>query len=147
MKIPLVVRQRYGEFLPFGRIAIKGMPVGLLALVDTGSPWTVITPMGSTMLKLDRTISHLDIPPRDHIVVFAGHSFKRYLAGNLEVCMKNNEGKLVTFNKPTIGVLVPQKKMDPKEFKEVPFILGCDFLRTNKLVLTFDPDQQVAYLS
>lgn len=147
MKIPLVVRQRYGEWLPFGRVAIKGMPVGLSALVDTGSPWTVITPMGSIMLKLERlSSSRLSLPAKDHLVVFAGHSFKRYLVENLNFCMKNDEWKLVTSSKPTLGLLISPKKMEPKEFKEVPFILGCDFLRENKLTLTFNPSEQVAFL-
>jgi hypothetical protein len=144
MRIPLVARKRFGEIMPFARICVKGYPLRLLALVDTGSPWTAITPMGKIMLKIRNPPK--TSPPEYQLVYFAGHEFRRILMGNLQICMKSERERIVTFNSPQVNLLEPTKQMDPNEFKEIPFIIGSDFLTFNNLSLYFKPSSRVAFL-
>jgi hypothetical protein len=145
MKIPLVIRDRFHFPAPYALIAIRGVPLGFRALVDTGSPWTVITPMGSAMLKTRGEYSPKRIARDIPDVTFAGHKFKRYET-NLEICIKDAQGKIFTFKKPNPAFLKPKGKVDHKEFKEVPIIIGCDFLEANGLTLQFNPVKKIAYL-
>ncbi len=145
MKLPLVVRKRFGDYLPYARVAIKGFPLGFYALIDTGSPWTVITPMGVTMLKI-RAFHNFPMPKKYSIVKFAGHEFERRLIKEIKICMKDEKGEIITFDKPTTNLLSSKRQIDPKEFKEVPIVIGCDFLRVNKFSLYFNPGKKTAFL-
>lgn len=80
------------------------------------------------------------------VVRFAAHDFERRLIDNIKICMKDENGKIVTFDKPTTSLLVPKRQADPKEFKEVPIVIGCDFLRVNKFSLHFNPSKKIAFL-
>lgn len=126
-------------------MALKGIPLGFRALVDTGSPWTVITPMGAEMLKM-RVRFKLDKIPQDTPdVTFAGGTFRRYET-NFEVCIKDTKKKIINFKKPNPTTLKAKGRFDYKEFKHIPIIIGCDFLEANGLILQFNPANNTAFL-
>jgi len=77
MKIPVKIRDRFGQPAPFLLIRIKSKhhlrvkPISFL--VDTGSPWTVISPYDALQLKVP--IGSLSPPKHYATILFAGHSF------------------------------------------------------------------------
>lgn len=75
MKIPLKIRMRFGQPMAFAFIGIRApkyriRPKPILTLVDTGSPWTAITPYDAMMLNLP--LSALKAATDYPTIVFAG---------------------------------------------------------------------------
>jgi hypothetical protein len=66
--------------MPFTSIGIKApphyriRPMMLFALIDTGSPWIAITPMGASLLNIPSKSLSLAKYPQ---IVFAGYKFDR----------------------------------------------------------------------
>lgn len=150
MKIPLRLRERYGQLMPFTSIAIRASshyrlrPLRLITLVDTGSPWTAVTPMGITMLNIStKTLSKADKYTR---VRFADYTFNRLLINAAGISMIDENKKSVFFDMPSISVLDCTKKINPNKFKDTPAVLGCDFIDYHGLSLYFDPSKKIAYL-
>lgn len=119
-------------------------PMPIEALVDTGSPWIAITPKDA--LRLNISIKHLRKAPQYTTVMLAGIKFWRYLLKGVSVHMKDEKGGIISIALPSISVLWPTQKKLPKGTKNIPSILGSDFLTTAKLSLHFDPSKQIAFL-
>lgn len=146
MKIPLRVVRKFGQWMPFVLVTIKAPRVRLLpfeALVDTGSPWIAITPRD--ILRLNISIKHLKKVTEYAIVSLASHKFQRYQLQGAGVCIKDEEGKITSVKLP-ISILWPTKKKWPDEIKDIPSVLGSDFLTVGEFCLFFDPSKQIAFL-
>ncbi len=148
MKFPINVTKRYGELMPTITVGVYGRPISLKGLVDTGSPFTVLTPAGMALLKI--RILPRRVPKEHYNIVLAGYEFKRNLMDSLPICLKTGSKKGAVFDMPDVGVLTPSKKVDikklHKDFGQVDIILGCDFIKTFNLSLYFDPSKKAAYL-
>jgi hypothetical protein len=149
MKIPLSVRQRFSQLMPFAFIGLRSSkyrirPMPIWVLVDTGSPWTAITP--DDAMKLDIPTHALKPDTKYPIILFAGGKFRRLLLTDTSLNIREETGKTVTFVPPPITVLSPTKKISPEEFRGIPSVLGDDFLTTEGLSLHFDPRKEEAFL-
>jgi len=117
----------------------------ILFLIDTGSPWTVISPYDALQLNIPTRVL---TPAEDYAtILLAGNSFMRLLLDNVGLRVKNEKGKVSQFNLSSIGILYPPKKASSKQFKGISSILGTDFLNSKKLGLYFNPSKNEAYLS
>ena len=80
MKIPLRVRKRFGQFMPYGFISVRARrvrPIPIEVLVDTGSPWISITPKDVMILNI--SISALKRATDYPEIALGGFKFWRYL--------------------------------------------------------------------
>jgi len=80
MKIPLRVRKRFGQPMPFVFIIVRAphvKPVPIDVLVDTGSPWMAIAPGDSQRLRIP--VSSLEKAEEYLIVQLEGYKFRRLL--------------------------------------------------------------------
>ena len=133
------------ELAVFACLTITGekirRPVPIDMLVDTGSPWTVITPKEYERLKIPlRTLERAsDISQ----VYLSGHTFWRYLLYDVTLRFRDENGKLIKVDLPLIGVLVPTKK--DREVEDIPSILGCDFLKQTCFTFVYNPCNNLAY--
>lgn len=146
MKIPLFIRQRYGHLATYAYTTIikqRLRPSKFYSLVDTGSPWTVITPSGACILKI--STKTLSLPPDYPTITFAGLTFKRYMLKNVNIILSDGKSNIFSFPTKQVGVLEPTKKIDLTKFPE-QLLIGCDFLEDNNLGLYFNPSNNVAYL-
>lgn len=145
--IPLRVRTRFGQLMPFAFISLKARrvrPRPFLALVYTGSPWTTITPYDSMMSNIQSSALKKDTEYPE--IAFAGYKFWRLLLRNVGLRIKDETGGVITFDMPSVSVLMPTKKVPYEEFRGIPSVLGCDFVTINKLYLHFDPSKNIAFL-
>ena len=60
--------------------------------------------------------------------------------------MRDEKGGIMGIDLPSISVLWPTEKKPPKRIKEIPSILGSDFLTIGKFQLHFNPSKQIAFL-
>ena len=119
-------------------------PMPIWTLIDTGSPWTSITPYDAMMLKIPLSVLK---PNRKYpYVLFASHKFERLSLTHITLRLKNDAGEIVSFDLPSISVLKPTKKISLDVFKGIPSVLGIDFININKFQLYFDPSQEESYL-
>lgn len=149
MKIPLKIRMRFNQPMPFAFVGIRApryriRPMPLWTLVDTGSPWTAITPYDAMMSNvpipaLKRAIDYTEL-------VFAGHKFWRLLLSDVSLRLRDETGKVAPFDLPSITILDPTRKISPEEFKGIPSVLGTDFIDTKKFCLHFNPSKGEAFL-
>ncbi len=86
MKIPLNTRDRFGDLAPVTFIKLRAprrfrlRPFRLETLLDTGSPWTVVTPAGYKLLNLNENqLSNLEKPDEYPNVSIGGYRFYRRL--------------------------------------------------------------------
>ena len=145
MKIPLRVREHYGKPACFASISLikkRLRPSKLLALVDSGSPWTVITPSGVKILKI--SIKSLELASRYPTIWFAGYTFQRFLLKNVNIYIMDENNKPQCFKMSEISVLEPTKKVDLSRFPE-QMLIGCDFLNTQNMSFFFNPNKSIAY--
>lgn len=145
MRIPLRVLRKFGQWMPFISITIRAprvLHIPVEALVDTGSPWIAITP--KDILRLNISIKRLRKATEYVNVSLGGHKFWRYQL-KATVALKDEEGKLINVNLP-ISVLWPTKKKWPDEIRDIPSVLGSDFLTIGRFYLHFDPSKQTAFL-
>lgn len=149
MKIPLTIRMRFGQPMPFVFIGIRSRryrirPIPIWAMVDTGSPWTAITPYDAMMLNIP--FSALEKAPKYPVCLFGGHKFWRLLLTDVDLRIRDEMRKMVPFDLPSVSVLNPTKKIPPDEFKGAPSVLGNDFLDTKGFCLHFNPSKREAFL-
>ncbi|MCW4034245.1 MAG: hypothetical protein NWF03_02645 [Candidatus Bathyarchaeota archaeon] len=130
-------------FIVFTINANRVNPMPVEALVDTGSPWLAITPKDS--LRLNISIKHLKKAKNFPTITLASHKFHRYILNGGTVCLKDEKGKLFSYKLP-ISVLWPTKKKWPSQIKDIPSVVGSDFLTFGKLHFYFDPYNQIAFL-
>jgi len=113
------------------------------ALIDTGSPFTVLstndilsTRMPITKMQSGETVS------------LAGHHFFNHPIKNVTLNFRTESDELFKVNLPTIGSLIPTKidKKTMDEVKAIPSIIGTGFLEDQKLALYFNPSAQTVYI-
>lgn len=149
MRIPLHIGKAYpGEerlfaFVPIAIRAVKYRVYGqVVAVVDTGSPKTLIAPRDAVRLKVPFKILHRSNPKDLRVagVVLPAYSMEGVLLG-----LTDENKAMVRINPTMINILnrPPQYK---GEIKHLPSILGTDFLEDNKLALYFNPYDKIAYL-
>lgn len=81
-------------------------------------------------------------------VALAGFHFFNHPIKDVTINFRTETGELLKINLPLMGSLIPTK-IDEKildEIKNIPSILGNDFLEEQKLSLFFSPSAKVAYL-
>ena len=98
MKIPLKIRKRFDTPMAFAFISIRTpkyhiRPMPIWTLIDTGSPWTSITPYDAMMLKIPLSVLK---PNRKYpYVLFASHKFERLSLTHITLRLKNDAGEIV----------------------------------------------------
>ena len=96
MKIPLLIRDRFGWPATYASVSVikhRLRPSKLLTLVDSGSPWTVLTPSGTKLLKVP--VKSLDLATEHPRITFAGHTFQRLLLKNVNIYIMDEYKKPV----------------------------------------------------
>lgn len=147
MKVPLRVRRKFDEWMPFVSISLRAprvRPTPIEALVDTGSPWIALAP--KDVRRLNISISRLRKATKYSRVTLAGYKFWRYLLTKVSAHMRTEKEGIISIDLPSISVLWPTKKKPPKGVKDIPSVLGSDFLTVGKFYLLFDPSRQIAFL-
>jgi len=136
-----------GKLFPFVTLVLvakrPAITRPMVALIDTGSPFTVLSPKDvmSSRLPITRMQS-------GETVGLAGFRFFNHPIKNVTLNFRTEEGKRLEVSLPSIGALIPTK-IDKKtlgEVKDIPSILGNDFLEDQKFALYFNPSTQTAYL-
>jgi hypothetical protein len=145
VRIPCHVRKfvsgRYFCFVPF-TIRFSHSFGFVEALVDTGSPFTVLSPIDALKLKLPIKTMRKGSP-----VALAGYRFLCHHLEKSHLNFKMENGQYFSVEM-SMGVLIPTK-MDKKTLQNVqhiPSIIGNDFLEDQKFTLTFNPSTKLAYL-
>lgn len=145
MRIPLTVESLYverkGAYATFF-LQIPSMRVArpVSAVVDTGSPFTSISPKDAVAFGLP--ISHWG---KGEVVFLAGFKFFRHTL-EATLTFKDEEKKLVRFRQAVI-VLVPTK-MDRDslaEMQAIPSLVGTDLMEDHDLTFVFEPHKPEAY--
>ena len=147
MKIPLMVRERFNQLMPFVPITIKARHVRrsipVIALVDTGSPWLALTP--KDIGRLNIPMSAPTKPKEFPIIGFAGSRFWRYLLTDVTVFLRTETDEIVSVSLPSISLLWPTKGKS-EEFEALPNVIGSDFLTIGQFALHFNPSEGTAFL-
>ncbi len=113
------------------------------AVVDTGSPWTVVSTNDLLSTRLP-----LHTMQKGPSLQLAGFKFFRYAIPNASLSFKTETGELFKGVLSTMGALVPTK-LDKKtldDVRNIPNIIGHDFLEENKLGFYFNVSTKTAYL-
>jgi len=145
VRIPLVVdklfvdrKAAYATFF----IRIQAMRVARTAVgvVDTGSPYTTISPRDAFTFNLP--ISNWQ---KGETVSLAGFVFYRHPLDAI-LSFKDADRKLVHF-KTNVAVLVPTKidSQTISKMKDIPSLIGTDFMEDQSLSLFFDVHSDTAY--
>lgn len=134
-----------GRLFPFVTFLLRTPRIvtSIDALVDTGSPFTVLSTkdvMG-TRLPITRMRS-------GGTVLLAGFRFFNHPIKNVIMNFRTDEKEIFEINLPSIGSLIPTKihKKILDRVKSIPSIVGNDFLEEQRLSLYFNPYTRVAYL-
>jgi len=147
MRIPLIIRPAYpGEprVYTFLTLAIRAMRVNgqITAIVDTGSPRTLIAPRDATYLKIPFKILPPSSPKELRV---AGFVLPAYSMKDVTLGFLDENKAMRRINMPIITVLgrpVPYRA----EIEHLPSIVGTDFLEDNKFAFYFDPHNKISYL-
>lgn len=113
------------------------------ALVDTGSPFTVLSTVDALKLRLPIKTMRKVEP-----VYLAGFTFFKATLGNSSMTFRTDDQKTLKIQFNNMGVLIPTK-LDPNQLegvKHIPSIVGNDFLEQEKFGLYVNPSTKVAYL-
>lgn len=149
MKIPLKLRKRFDEYMTFVSFIIRAPQhhirlLPILALVDSGSPWTSLAPMDSKMLNVPvRTLRRATNHPR---IMFAGDEFWRLLMTDVELFFRDQNGEIVKFELPSVTVLDPIRRAPAEEYRGIPSVIGVDFIRIHKMALYLDLNKNISFL-
>jgi len=111
--------------------------------VDTGSPYTVLST--NEILGTRMPIRTMQ---RGEMVSLAGFRFFRYPINNVTLKFKTETGELFTGKLAVIYALIPTKidKNTLNDVKNIPNIIGHDFMEENGLSLYFNPRGKIVYL-
>jgi len=113
--------------------------VVLEALVDTGSPFTAISPRDARRLQIP--LSKLPRHSTIHSISFASFSFTPRLLHGAELIFKDDEGK-----RHSLGC-EPFYALEPTKWEEgvfrLPNVIGMDFIRKNKAFFIASPPTEV----
>lgn len=136
------------EEMPHFRCYISGeaMHIPTHVLLDTGSPFTVITPKDFLRTRL----SLLDGKTQGLMTCkLAGFTFYRKpIATKITYRFLSEEDKVIEIEYPNAEFLIPAKRedVDAPGLKSIPSIIGVDFLRYNDFTFTFNPNKKIVYL-
>lgn len=113
------------------------------ALIDTGSPFTVLSPLDAMKMRLPIKSMQKGLG-----VSLAGFRFFKHNLKNVSFTFKTADDGSISFQFQNLGVLVPTKinRKVLEDIKPIPSIIGNDFLEEHKLALLFNPSQKIAYL-
>lgn len=113
------------------------------ALIDTGSPFTVLSTKDIMSSRLS-----IKTMQRGETVSLAGFRFFNYPIKSPTMYFKDEDGKLLKIELPSIGGLIPTKTDEKTldEVKDIPTILGNDFLEDQRFTLSFNPSARVAFI-
>lgn len=146
-RIPCEVINLFSEALmPFVSVSIvsKSPPVrcSALALIDTGSPFTGISPKEALKSRI-RMKGAKGKPFR-----LAGRKFRASPLSDATLSFRTEEGEVLSFEFGDMTAFIPTKtdKDTLKEIQSIPTIIGTDFLETFGLKLYFDAKSKRAYL-
>lgn len=145
VRIPCHVRKfvsdRHFCFVPFS-LRFSHCFGFVEALIDTGSPFTVLSSMDALRLKLPITTMRSGNP-----VSLAGFRFLNHPLGKVHLNFKTEEGQYFSLD-IGMGVLIPTKidKQTLQDVQHIPSLIGNDFLEDQKFTLNFDPSNKLAYL-
>jgi len=108
------------------------------ALVDTGSPFTGLTPRDIVRLQLPLS----KLPPAGRPISLGGQFMPRLLRG-AELIFKDEEGKRHSFQYDSFYALDPQYPRDKwgQDLYKYPNIMGMDFLRRVQAKIYLDLSQ------
>jgi hypothetical protein len=136
------VGKRYFPFVTYF-LASSHINKAIDAIVDTGSPYTVVSTNDLLGTRL-----RLHTMQKGETVSLAGFRFFRYLINNVTMNFKTETGELFKSKLSTIGALVPTKldKKTLNDVKSIPSIIGHDFLEENQLSFYFNASAKIAYL-
>ena len=136
------IQDRYFPFISFAFSSSHCFGY-IEALVDTGSPFTVLSTVDALRLKLPIKTMHRGEP-----VYLAGFTFFKASMGNSSMTFRTDDQKSVKIEFNKVGVLIPTK-LDQKQLeavRSIPSIIGNDFLEQEKFALYVNPSAKVAYL-
>lgn len=145
-KIPCSLRALIGKrYFPFVTYFLTSFHITkpIDAIVDTGSPYTVLSPNEVFGSRLPiRTMR------RGETVTLAGFRFFKYPINNVGMNFRTETDELFKGTLSYISALVPTK-IDKKtlgDVRHIPNIIGHDFLEENKLSFYFNPCAKITYL-
>ncbi len=129
-EIPLYTKTRFGQPMPFAFLNLRKKGLyrrnpPLLSLVDTGSPWTSIMPSGIETMQLNK--NKLKQPKEFTVVSVGGYKFNRLIIEDIDIVVRG-VGVAALNNMPNISFLLPTKKVEGALLKDLPAIIGVDFI-------------------
>jgi hypothetical protein len=146
-RIPCEVISLFSEALaPFVSLSIvsKSPPVrcGALALIDTGSPYTGLSP--KEVLKSRIRMKGA----KGKRLRLAGQKFVASPLNGARLNFRTEDGDVLSYEYDGMTAFIPTKTDSDtlKEVQSIPTIIGTDFLETFGLALFFDAKSEVAYL-
>jgi hypothetical protein len=113
------------------------------ALIDTGSPFTVLST--NDILRTRLPITKMQ---SGETVLLAGFRFFNHPIKNVTMFFRTTTREAKKVELPSIGSLIPTK-IDEKilrDIKHIPSLIGNDFLEEQKFALYFNPSTKTAYL-
>lgn len=113
--------------------------VVLDALVDTGSPFTAITPKDSVRLQIP--FSKLPRDPKLPPISFGAYKFAPRLMHGVELIFKDEEGKRHALEYYPFYALEPQLPREKwgENIYRLPNVIGIDFLKKRQIRIHLDP--------
>ena len=142
-KIPGTFRKWAKGILPHFSCTIKvgNFHIRTNVLLDTGSPFTTISPKDYKRTRLKIGKSH------QATCLLAGVKFSRVsIPKGVQYKFLNDKGKVITLYSDDTVFLVPIQKQNEKMVQSIPSILGIDFLKSNGLRFVTEPDSDIAYI-
>ena len=114
--------------------------VVLEALVDTGSPFTALTPRDTQRLQIP--LSRLDRHPELHAISYASISFVPRFAKGAELIFKDEKGERHPIKHEPLLVLeptIPRAKWEEMQVYRIPNVIGMDFIKKWRIKPHMDP--------
>jgi len=114
-------------------------------MIDTGSPFTVISPKDLLRFRIPLK-KYTRIPGQS--VKIAGFSFKRHEMGDIKITLRTENKTPITIESSLFSMMTPTtwSKKIQKDIQAIPSILGNDFLEEHEAAIYFDPSTKTAYL-
>lgn len=112
----------------------------LEALVDTGSPFTALSPRDTVRLQIP--LSRLDRHPELLSISFAGIDFIPRLAKGAEFIFRDKDGEEHEIKHEPLYVLEPttlRSKWEEKGAFRLPNVIGMDFIKKWRIKPHLDP--------
>jgi len=124
-------------------LTTHGVSKFLDALIDTGSPDTVLSTRDALSMRLP-----ISAMRSGRTVGLAGHSFFNHPLGGATLKFTTDDGGVYVVEMESVGVLVPTR-MDSSTLEAVrpiPSLIGNDLLEDYGFALVFNPRAGVSYL-